>query len=332
VNQRFLRSKNMRAFTIIETMVLVLVFTLVLGAVFSFILLFYRNYDYIFAQSKAVEEARIGIETMVREIREARPGDDGSFPIELAGDKEFVFYSDIDKDGETERVRYFLGSAGSGSQTQSCVSFTKGGSCAVQFSNFLTGTLESAEIQVSVEGDFGWNRECAEVFADGVFLDDICHSGCSDCAGAWQGASTFDITEQAADDFIELVIDATYDVDPFCDWEDQNHSMKAKFEFSFTESLSEEESDFRKGITDPVGFPIGYPDEQEKVIYLSSYVRNVPPIFEYFDGNGAKILEYPARLKDTKLMKVFLVVDTDPASDPPAFELESYVQLRNLKE
>lgn len=325
-NQEFLTG-----FTLIETLVTIFVFTLITGAVFGFILSFYRNYGYIFAQSAAITEAKRGIETMVKEIREARSGDDGSFPIELAGDKEFIFYSDVDKDGETERVRYFLGSAGSGSQAQECVTFSKGGSCGVSFSNFLTGTLESAEVKISVEGDFGWNREYAEAFVEGRSLGRICQSGCSDCAGTWQGRATFDVSAEAADDFVEFIIDATNDVDPFCDWQEENHSMKAKFELSFTESLSEEGGDFKKGIVNPIGPPIEYPLDQEQVIVLSSYVRNLPPIFEYFDGNGDKIIDYPARLKDTKLMKVFLVVDMDSNRDPDPFELESQVQLRNLK-
>ncbi|GAH01061.1 unnamed protein product, partial [marine sediment metagenome] len=41
---------------------------------------------------------------------------------------------------------------------------------------------------------------------------------------------------------------------------------------------------------------------------------------------------YPARLVDTKLMKVFLIVDVDPNRSPKGFELESYAKLRNLKE
>ena len=47
--------------------------------------------------------------------------------------------------------------------------------------------------------------------------------------------------------------------------------------------------------------------------------------------NGNKITDYPARLKDTKMMKVYLVVNIDPNRPPNEFELESSVQLRNLK-
>src|SRR3990167_3437860 len=38
----------------------------------------------------------------------SRAGDNGSYPLEIAGDWEIIFYSDIDYDGNAERVRYFL--------------------------------------------------------------------------------------------------------------------------------------------------------------------------------------------------------------------------------
>jgi len=325
-------NEKTKSFTLIETVVLIFVFSLMTTTIFLFVFKLYQNYSYIFAHSLAVNEARRGIETMVKEIREAKPGDDGSFPIEMAGDKEFIFYSDIDKDGETERVRYFLGSAGSSSQEEECTTFSKGGSCSVSFANFLSGELNSAEVRVSVEGDFGWSIEYADVYADGDYLGRICQSGCSDCAGTWQGTTTFDVSSQAADNSIGLTIDASYFVDPFCDWQDENHAMKAKFEFSFEETVVEQETNFKKGVINPTASPVEYPLDQEEITILSAYVRNSPPIFEYFDENGEKIGDYPARLKDTKLMKVFLVVDVDQNREPPPFELESWVQLRNLRE
>lgn len=317
----------MKSFTLIETIVTIFIFTLMLGAVSSFIVMTYRTQSYTWQQSIVIDEARRGIETMVKEIREAKEGEDGSYPIEKAEDKEFIFFSDIDDDGEIERVRYFLGTAGSGNQTKECITFTQDGSCSVDFSNFLNGALTSAQVKVSVEGDFGWqNKEYAEIYADGIKLGNICESGCSDCLGTFQGATIFDITNQAEDNSITFLADATSYVGSICP-----HAMKAKFEFSWTEELAGLAHEFRKGIINPVGSPKTYPSEEEKITVLSSYIRNTPPIFEYFDQNGNKIEDYPARLKDTKLMKVYLVVNVDPNRPPQDFELESFVQLRNLK-
>jgi len=320
----------MKGFTLIETLVAIVIFVLGLGAVTGVVLMLYRTYGYTREQSIAIDEARRGIENMVKEIRAARSGDDGSYPIEKAEDKEFVFYSDIDGDGKTERVRYFLAAANSGSQTQECQTFSSGGTCSVIFSNFLQGTLIFSQVKVSVDGDFGASNEYAEIYADGIKLGNICQTGCSDCPDNWQGTTVFDVKNQANDGFVSFLADATSKVNPSCP-----HSMKARFEFSWTENISAFAHEFKKGVIKPVVDPSGkisYPLEQEKITVLTSYVRNEPPIFQYFDQNGQQIQEYPARLKDTKLMKVYLVVNVDPNRPPQDFGLESYVQLRNLKE
>jgi len=321
-----------KGFTMVETMVTIAIFSLVIGATMGFITISYKTYGFSWQQSVAINEARKGIETMVKEIREARTGDDGSYPIEKARDKEFIFFSDIDKDEEVERVRYFLGTTQSGNLSQDCVTFIDGGSCVVSFSDFLSGTLESAEVEVSVEGDFGWAQEYAEVYADGILLeDDICKTGCSDCAGTWQGTAVFDVTDQALDNSIQFLTDSNSQVNDFCDWEDPNHAMKVNIEFSWTETLAGGQADFKKGVISPVGDPAQYLEDQEEVSVLSSHVRNSPPIFKYFDGEGNRIEDDPSRLIDTKLMEVFLIIDFDPNRPPSPFELISSVQLRNLK-
>jgi len=322
-----------RAFTLIETMVTIVIFALLMGTLTGFMMWGYRQHGYVWQQSQAIDEAQRGVRTMVREIREARSGDDGSYPIELANEKEFVFFSDIDKDGETERVRYFLGSSGSGSDSKDCVAFATGGSCQVTFSDFLSGTLTTATIQVSVEGDFSWsNKEYATISVDGVALGDVCRTGCNDCAATWQGTTAYDVTGHAADNLIVFTADATDKVNGFCDWEEENHAMKALFELTWQEEVSSEEHRFKKGVTNPTGTPPQYVAENEEITVLSMYVRNAPPIFQYFDENGNEITELPARLIDTRLMKVYLVVNIDPNRAPSDFSLESYVQLRNLKE
>lgn len=320
----------MKSFTLIETIVTVVIFTLVMGAVSSSIVMLYRTHGYEWEQSLAIDQARRGIETMVKEIREARSGDDGSYPIEKAGDKEFIFYSDIDKDGKTERVRYFLGEIISGIFSQECVVYTSGGSCNVNFSDFLTGTLKLAQVKVSVEGDLGSSNEYVDIFADGIKLATLCQTGCTDCAGAWQGTDIFDVFSQAEDDNITFSADASSKVGSNCSWEEPNHKMKASFELTISQEI--QGTEFKKGVIKPAGIPPTYPLDQEETTVLTSYVRNAPPIFEYLDQNGNKIEDYPARLIDTKVMKVHLIVNIDPNRPPNEFELESYVQLRNLKE
>lgn len=195
----------MKGFTLIEVLTTIAIFILVLGGLTGAVLGLYRAHHYTFQQAQAITEARESIKVMIREIREARPGDDGSYIIEKGDDYEFIFYSDIDKDGDTERVRYFI-----------------------------------------------------------------------------------------------------------------------------------DETDFKKGVINPFGELSYYvtdpedPEYSEEVVILSRYVRNQPPIFHYFDGDMQE-LPAPARLKDTKLMRLYLVINVDPNKPPQDFILENDVQLRNLK-
>jgi hypothetical protein len=100
--------KDKKGTSIIEAVVLIFVFALAMTALTSFIINAYRAYNFNFQQIVAINEGRRGIETMVKEIREATYGDDGSYPIFEAGDDQFIFFSDIDRDTLVERVRYFL--------------------------------------------------------------------------------------------------------------------------------------------------------------------------------------------------------------------------------
>jgi type II secretory pathway pseudopilin PulG len=68
----------------------------------------FRNQFFLQDQNYAVEEARKGINLLVKEIREAADGDDGSFPIVSGSDNELIFFSDVDVDEVTERVHYFV--------------------------------------------------------------------------------------------------------------------------------------------------------------------------------------------------------------------------------
>jgi len=323
----FKNPKFLKGFTFIEAIVAIAIFVIATEALFTAILMLYRTHGYTWEESQAIEEARRGVETMVREIRNARNGEDGSYPIFLANDKEFIFFSDIDNDGKTERVRYFLGNLISGSQTEECETSITGGSCSVTFSNFFQGNLISAQVKISVEGDLGANNEYVEIFVDSQKLGELCKTGCSDCPGTWQGTTVFDISSFANDNLVSFLADATSKVDSQCP-----HSMKAKFEFSYIAEVSGAEHELRKGIIEPSGNPVKYPLNEEKISIISSYIRNAPPIFEYYDKNGNKIDLLPARLVDTKLMKIFLVVNINPNKPPQDFQLQSFVQLRNLKE
>jgi prepilin-type N-terminal cleavage/methylation domain-containing protein len=330
-------NKTSPGFTLVETLIAVFIFSLMATAMAAIIVHLYQSYAFSWQQTQAIDEAQRGAKTMLREIREARTGADGSYPIEKAGDSEFIFYSDIDGDGLVERVRYFLGGTSRQQEIKTCVSFTRGGSCSVVFSDFYQGILEEAQARVGIEGDFGWSIEYAEIFADGAKIDNFCDGWgeCNDCAGTWQGTKTFDIFQQAQDNYIQFIADTSWWADPICYWEEPGHSMKARFELFWTETVTGQERQLKKGVIKPTGFPPVYPSDQEEIVILSHYVQNKiddpeTKLFVYFDKNGEEILEYPARPEQTRLLGVSLIINVDPARAPRDYRLESKVKLRNL--
>jgi len=100
--------QHQKGFSLAEVLVVIFAFSFAIVTLSNFIISSYHAYNYSFQQIAAINEARRGVEIMVKEIREAKSGDDGSYPLVQAGDLQFIFYSDIDRDAITERVRYFL--------------------------------------------------------------------------------------------------------------------------------------------------------------------------------------------------------------------------------
>jgi len=327
----------MKGFTLIETLVTIFIFALLMGAISALVVKAYRTYAFSIQKAQAIYEARKGVEVMIKEIREAKVGDDGAYIIEKAEDYEFIFYSDIDQDAEVERVRYFIKPAGGGegSLTDQCVSFLPGGSCSVSFSDFFTGELESAQVKVSVEGDLNSSNETVDIFADGVKLGTLCTgSDCGQCVGSFQDLTTFDVTNLAIDNSIEFLADASSRVGAFCDWQEENHSIKAKFEFSWKlKAPPEMKAIFKKGVTDPTGWPIEYLPENEKIFIISENIMNEyrgEKVFSYYDGDN-NLLSPEDRMEKTTRMHLKLIVNIDPNRPPDDFILESDVQIRNLK-
>lgn len=326
----------MKSFTLVETIVVIFVFSLLMVIVSSSIFLLYRTHSYQWEQSLAISEARRGIETMVREIRKMREGENGAYPIEYAGDKEFIFYSDIDNDGKTERVRYFLGEIKTEVISKECQSNLKGGSCSVYFSDFLRGNLKSATLRISVQGDLNSSYEYLTINLDSQTSTNFCQTeSCRQCPDVFEEMKTFDVKELAQDNSIYISVQASCPnpnqenrcVDPLC--QPNSFSFKVKFDLTITQEI--QTTELKRGIIEATGTPPTYPLDQEKVSVITKYVRNAPPIFEYLDEKGEKIEDYPARLQNTKVMRVFLVVNVNPNRPPDEFQLESYVQIRNLK-
>ena len=98
----------MQGFTLVEIIIAMAMFALILASTVAFILTNYDIYYFSFEQSRAVEEAQRAIQTMIKEIRRADIAENGNYVLEDTQDFQFIFYADVDKDDDVERVRYFI--------------------------------------------------------------------------------------------------------------------------------------------------------------------------------------------------------------------------------
>lgn len=100
--------QRQKGFTIVEVSVGATIIIIILGALYGLQSVMNTSQGLILNQSIKVELANSAMQTLIREIRTARDGDNGAYAIENANNQTLTFYSDVDFDGQTEKVRYFI--------------------------------------------------------------------------------------------------------------------------------------------------------------------------------------------------------------------------------
>ena len=106
---RIPRVLSTRGMTFIETMVWIAVYTAAMIALATSVLYFYRTASYSIEQASAVASAQHGIDTMVRNIREASYASNGAYPIVSMSSNDLVFYANITKnDPLIQRIHYYV--------------------------------------------------------------------------------------------------------------------------------------------------------------------------------------------------------------------------------
>lgn len=100
--------KYNQGITLLELIITISIFIIIILSWNNFILQSYRSATFGQEQIEAIRQGQKGISLMAQEIRELSTAENGAYGLELAGDQEIIFYSDIDQDVYTERVHYFL--------------------------------------------------------------------------------------------------------------------------------------------------------------------------------------------------------------------------------
>lgn len=97
-----------KGFTLLELILSTFIFGAITALVAGFAVYYFQTYSFSFEENQAINSTQSALTTMIRDIREARSGDNGAYTIVQADDFSFTFYSDVTNDGRTDRVRYFL--------------------------------------------------------------------------------------------------------------------------------------------------------------------------------------------------------------------------------
>jgi len=94
--------------TLVETVIVIALYTLLSGVLFTTIQSLYQNNAYAIAQSSEVDNGRRAIIRWARDAREMTFAENGFFPILIADPNHLAFFSDTDNNGEAELVAYEL--------------------------------------------------------------------------------------------------------------------------------------------------------------------------------------------------------------------------------
>jgi len=100
--------KNIKGFTLVEILIVLVLMSVLAGALLSLQFILTQNQIVVWQSYVGVSEANNNVSALVREARTLRYADNGDYPLLLAEDNELIFYSDVDYDGDAERIRYFL--------------------------------------------------------------------------------------------------------------------------------------------------------------------------------------------------------------------------------
>lgn len=93
---------------IIELVVGLVISGFIIVALMRFMTTGFSTARNVSLQTQAVETVRLQLKRMVLALRQSKPSDTGSYAINEASAQKLVFYTDVNGDNVTERIRYQL--------------------------------------------------------------------------------------------------------------------------------------------------------------------------------------------------------------------------------
>jgi prepilin-type N-terminal cleavage/methylation domain-containing protein len=106
-----------KGFTLVETIVVVSLNALLALVISTSIVNLYQSNGYNMAQSYEIEQARRGLQTWIKDVRELAFADNGTYPVVVTEPHRFGFYSDVIGGSSVEYVEYALSTSTASSTT-----------------------------------------------------------------------------------------------------------------------------------------------------------------------------------------------------------------------
>lgn len=100
--------KSSNGVTLIELLIAIAISSILGIGLVSLQYILGQNQVAVTKSYKSIEDANFVASAFAKEIRGAKQSDNGAYFLNTAGDQEIIFYSDINLDGKTEWVRYYL--------------------------------------------------------------------------------------------------------------------------------------------------------------------------------------------------------------------------------
>jgi len=101
-------SNNLPGFTLTETLVVIAIGSFIMLAIGQAIVFFYDTNEYAVQQSAAIRNAKQGVSSLVRDIREATFADTGAYPVAKMSTTSLTVFADVNRDERVEKVYYYL--------------------------------------------------------------------------------------------------------------------------------------------------------------------------------------------------------------------------------
>ena len=98
-----------KGFTLIEVMIVIAIFVMLIFSVSAMLNDIFVKSSQQVSSLNSIDRARLALSVFTNEIRDAVPGNNGSYPINQAGGSQIIFYSNYKTGGAiSKRIRYYI--------------------------------------------------------------------------------------------------------------------------------------------------------------------------------------------------------------------------------